>query len=118
VERVESGTHFGSEAVLKKGTRISTISAITDSIVLAFDPNTVAELASRNGDFLSLLNQRMVLGQDRIMKTKRRLQREESKAVAQKKRSRVSGAIQTFFTDLFPSPPPSVNPGSNQSSQS
>lgn len=118
VERVESGIHFGSEAVLKKGTRISTISAITDSIVLAFDPNTVAELASRNGDFLSLLNQRMVLGQDRIMKTKRRLQRDESKAVAQKKRSRVSGAIQTFFTDLFPSPPPSVNPGSNQSSQS
>ena len=44
MERLESGIHFGAEGVLHKGTRLSTISAITDSVVLAFDPEVVAEL--------------------------------------------------------------------------
>jgi small-conductance mechanosensitive channel len=115
IERLESGVHFGGEGVLQKGTRLSTISAITDSIVLAFDPLVVAELASRNGDFLSLLNERMVLGQDRIMKTKWKIQQQDAKSAIPQKKSGVGNTIQTFFTDFFPSSNPSVKAVPNKS---
>lgn len=116
VERLESGVHFGAEGVLQKGNRLSTISAITDSVVLAFDPGVVAELASRNGDFLSLLNERMVLGQDRIMKTKWKLKEQEAHATTPQKKTGVGRTIQTFFTDFFPSSNLSTKPSPNKSS--
>ena len=102
VERMESGFHFGCEGILQKGERHSTVMAITDSVVLAFDSKIVADLASRNGAFLSLLNERMVLGQERIIKTKWKMQKKPKKAVPVKKKNRVGKTIQTFFTDLFP----------------
>ena len=116
VERLESGVHFGAEGVLQKGSRLSTISAITDSIVLAFDPKVIAELASRNGDFLSLLNERMVLGQDRIMKTKWKLKQQEAHPTTPQKKTGVGRTIQTFFTDFFPSSNSSTKPSPNKSS--
>ena len=73
VERMESGFHFGSEGILKKGKRHSSVIAITDSVVFVFDSKMVAELASRNGELLALLNEKMVLGQERIIKTKRKM---------------------------------------------
>ena len=115
IERLESGMHFGSEAVLQKVTRLSTISAITDSIVLAFDPIAVADLATRNGDFLSLLNERMVLWQDRIMKTKWKIKQQEAHASSPQKKTGVGHTIQTFFTDFFPLSPPPTKPASNKS---
>ncbi|MDG0965326.1 MAG: mechanosensitive ion channel family protein [Opitutales bacterium] len=118
VERLESGIHFGAEGVLGKGTRLSTISAITDSVVLVFDPVVVTELASRNGDFLSLVNQRMVLGQDRIMKTKWRIQKEEARATLPQKKTGVGRTIQTFFTDFLPFNPPPAKTVSNKPSSS
>jgi CRP-like cAMP-binding protein len=112
VERMESGFHFGCEGILQKGERHSTVMAITDSVVLAFDSKIVADLASRNGAFLSLLNERMVLGQERIIKTKWKMQKKPKKAVPVKKKNRVGKTIQTFFTDLFPQSnlPPSTSP--------
>lgn len=118
VERLESGIHFGAEGVLRKGTRLSTISAITDSVVLAFDPEVVAELASRNGDFLSLVNERMVLGQDRIMKTKWKIQKEEALSLSRAKKIGVGRTIQTFFTDFFPSSHPPAKTVPNKPSSS
>jgi CRP-like cAMP-binding protein len=118
VERLESGIHFGAEGVLHKGTRLSTISAITDSVVLAFDPKVVAELASRNGDFLSLVNERMILGQDRIMKTKWKIQKEEAQSITRSKKIGVGRTIQTFFTDFFPSTHPPAKTVPNKPSSS
>jgi small-conductance mechanosensitive channel/CRP-like cAMP-binding protein len=115
IERLESGMHFGAEDVLQKVTRLSTISAITDSIVLAFDPIAVADLATRNGGFLSLLNERMVLGQDRIMKTKWKLKQQEAHASSLRKKTGVGHTIQTFFTDFFPSSTSSSKPVSKKS---
>ena len=57
VEKFNSGIHFGCEAFLKKGIRLSTVIAQTDSVVFALDPKRVAEVASRNGEFLALLNE-------------------------------------------------------------
>ena len=116
VERLESGVHFGAEGVLQKGSRLSTISAITDSIVLAFDPKVIAELASRNGDFLSLLNERMVLGQDRIMKTKWKIKEQEAHATTPQKKTGVGRTIQTFFTDFFPASNSATKPAPSKSS--
>ena len=109
VEHLESGSHFGEEGVLKKGSRNSTISALTDCVIFEFDPSMIAQLAAKSGEFLSLLNEKMVLGQDRIMKAKWRVQNEGKASVKPLKKSGVGQTIQTFFTDFFPaSPNPTV----------
>jgi hypothetical protein len=46
----------------------------------------------------------MVLGQDRIMKTKWRVRNEEKTSVSPLKKSGVGQTIQTFFSDFFPTP--------------
>jgi len=104
VERLESGSHFGEEGVLKKGSRNSTITALTDCVIFEFDSSMIAQLAAQSGDFLSLLNEKMVLGQDRIMKTKWRVRNEEKTSVTPLKKSGVGQTIQTFFSDFFPTP--------------
>ena len=78
VEKFNSGIHFGCEAFLKKGIRLSTVIALTDSVVFALDPKRVAEVASINGEFLALLNEKMVLGQQRIISTKWKMQKRET----------------------------------------
>ena len=102
VERLESGSHFGEEGVLKKGTRNSTITALTDCVIFEFDSSMIAQLAAQSGDFLSLLNEKMLLGQDRIMKAKWRVKQQEEISKKIPKKRRVTQTIQTFFTDLFP----------------
>ncbi len=104
IERLESGTHFGEEGVLKKGSRLSTISALTDSIIFVFDYDLISSLAARNGKFLSLLNEKMVLGQDKIIKTKWRIQKEGESLPETSQKSGMGQTIQTFFSDFFPNP--------------
>jgi small-conductance mechanosensitive channel/CRP-like cAMP-binding protein len=105
VERLESGSHFGEEGVLKRGPRISTITAQTECVIFEFDSSMIDRLATQSGDFLSLLNEKMVLGQDRIMKTKWRVNNETKTSLAPLKKSGVGQSIQTFFSDFFPAEP-------------
>jgi hypothetical protein len=102
VERVESGSHFGEEGVLKRGSRTSTITAQTDCVIFEFDSSMIAQLAAQSGSFLSLLNEKMVLGQDKIMKTKWRVHNEGKTSMVPVKKSGVGQTIQTFFSDFFP----------------
>jgi len=107
VEKFNSGIHFGCEAFLKKGIRLSTVIAQTDSVVFALDPKRVAEVASRNGEFLALLNEKMVLGQQRVISTKQKMQKRETIPSVPPSKKGMGKTLQTFFSDLFPSPNPS-----------
>ena len=109
VERFTSGVHFGCEAILKKSNRMSTVVALTDSVVFSLDPQTVSQVASRNGEFLALLNEKMFLGQQRIINTKWRMQKKDPKSKPVRSKKGVGKTLQTFFSDLFPSPNPSGN---------
>jgi small-conductance mechanosensitive channel len=108
VEKFNSGIHFGCEAFLKKGSRLSTVIALTDSVVFALDPKRVAEVASINGEFLALLNEKMVLGQQRIINTKWKMKRREIQPVTPPMKKGMGKTLQTFFSDLFPSANPSA----------
>jgi hypothetical protein len=108
VEKFNSGIHFGCEAFLKKGSRLSTVIALTDSVVFALDPKRVAEVASINGEFLALLNEKMVLGQQRIINTKWKMKKREIQPVTPPMKKGMGKTLQTFFSDLFPSTNPSA----------
>ena len=109
VEKFTSGAHFGCEAILKKGSRLSTVVALTDSVVFSLDSKKVSELAGKNGQFLALLNEKMFLGQQRIINTKWRMQKKDTKAPPTEPKKGMGKTLQTFFSDLFPSPSPSSN---------
>ena len=103
VEQIESGRHFGEECVLGKNPRSSTITAVTDCVLIEIKKEVVGQLAESNGKFLSFLNTEMNLGQERILKSKWGIKKRHSAQKPKAKKENVSRSIQTFLTDLFPS---------------
>ena len=65
----------------------------------------ILELARRHGDFLAMLNRNVALSAERIHRSKMAASKSKVVVPSQKKKrtSGVTKAIQTFFTDLFPS---------------
>ena len=70
VEQIESGRHFGEDALLTGKSRSSTLAAITDCVVFEMPKEPVMELARRNGDFLAMLNRNVALSEERIHNSK------------------------------------------------
>tara|TARA_A100001037_G_C14683521_1_gene428419 strand:- start:11 stop:304 length:294 start_codon:yes stop_codon:yes gene_type:complete len=78
--------------------------AVTDSVVFEIPRKLVMALASRNGEFLAMLNRNVALSAERIHRSKKRATKPRKKSAESKKKTAgVTKAIQTFFTDLFPS---------------
>ena len=103
VEQTESGHHFGEECVLGENSRSSTVTAVTDCVLLEIPKEVVGQLAEGNGKFLSFLNMEMNLGQEKILKSKWGIKKRHSARKPETKKENVSRSIQTFLTDLFPS---------------
>ncbi len=103
IEQTESGHHFGEECVLGENSRSSTVTAVTDCVLLEITKEVVCQLAEGNGKFLSFLNMEMNLGQEKILKSKWGIKKRHSVRKPKTKKENVSRSIQTFLTDLFPS---------------
>lgn len=103
VEHVEVGSHFGEECALGENLRTSTVTAMTDTIVFSIDAKNIQEIAAQNGSFLSMLNKQMGLNLNKIEEKKKGIRSKGAKRASTKRKVCVSGAIQTFFADLFPS---------------
>ena len=104
VEQFCSGRHFGEDSLLSGKSRPSTVIAVTDSVVFEIPGKLVMALASRNGEFLAMLNRNVALSAERIHRSKKRATKPRKKSAGSKKKTTgVTKAIQTFFTDLFPS---------------
>ena len=105
VEQIESGRHFGEDSLLTGKSRASTVTAATDAVVFEIPKAPIMELAGRRGEFLAMLNRNVALSQERIHRSKRAASKRRKSASRRKKKktSGVTKAIQTFFTDLFPS---------------
>ena len=107
-ESIQPSEHFGEECVLGPNVRSATVQAVTDCLVLEISSKTVMEVARRNGAFLSMLNQETSLSKIKTLEGKHKAS-EPSDIPLTKSTSKkpLSSSIQTFFMDLFPSPPPS-----------
>ena len=107
-ESIQPTEHFGEECVLGPNVRGTTVKAVTDCLVLEISAKVVMEVAGRSGAFLTLLNQETSLSKIKTMEGKHKVSK-PSGSSAKKSRARkpLSSSIQTFFTDLFPSPPTS-----------
>jgi CRP-like cAMP-binding protein len=107
-ESIQPIEHFGEECVLGPNVRGATVKAVTDCLVLEISAKAVMEVAGRSGAFLTLLNQETSLSKIKTMEGKHKVPK-PSGSSAKKSRARkpLSSSIQTFFTDLFPSPPSS-----------
>ena len=103
VEQIESGRHFGEECVLGKNPRSSTVTAVTDCVLIEIEKEVVSQLAQSNGKLLSFLNMEMNLGQEKILQSKWGIKKRHSAQKPKTKKENVSRSIQTFLTDLFPS---------------
>ena len=104
VEQIESGRHFGEDSLLTGKSRSSTVTAVTDSVVFEIPKDPVMELVRRRGDFLAMLNRDVALSAERIHRSKKAAAKRRKPAPRRKKKTTgVTKAIQTFFTDLFPS---------------
>jgi branched-chain amino acid transport system substrate-binding protein len=117
VEQIESGRHFGEDSLLTGKSRSSTLAAITDCVVFEMPKEPVMELARRNGDFLAMLNRNVALSEERIHNSKAAASKRKKAAPQKKKSAGVTKAIQTFFTDLFPTNEPESPPTNNQTPQ-
>ncbi len=118
IEHFGPGAHFGVEGVLKGEVRLSTVMAITDSVVFSFDRENVSKLVKENSNFYNILNEKMLLGQDRIIKTKWSLEKETRDRSVIKKKGKMGTAIQSLFTDFLPSSNPGVSSSDSKSSLS
>ena len=103
-EQIQPTEHFGEECVLGPNTRDSTVSAVTDCLILEIAAEQVMEVAKRNGAFLAMLNQetnlskfKTLAGKHEIIKSKKFVDNDISA------KKPISSSIQTFLTDLFPS---------------
>ena len=104
VEQIESGRHFGEDSLLTGKCRTSTIIAVTDAVVFEISKSPVMEVTSRQGEFLAMLNRNVALSAERIHQSKKAAaKRRKASPRRKKKTAGVTKAIQTFFTDLFPS---------------
>ncbi len=103
VEQIESGRHFGEECVLGENSRSSTITAVTECVLLEIERQVIRDLASENGKLLSFLNTEMNLGHERILKSKWGMKKKGESKKSEEKKENVGRSIQTFLTDLFPS---------------
>ena len=104
VEQIESGRHFGEDSLLTGKSRASTVTAATDAVVFEIPKAPIMELAGRRGEFLAMLNRNVALIAERIHRSKKAAAKRGKPAPRRKKKTAgVTKAIQTFFTDLFPS---------------
>jgi CRP-like cAMP-binding protein len=117
VEQIESGRHFGEDSLLTGKSRSSTLTAITDCVVFEIPKEPVMELARRKGDFLGMLNRNVALSEERIHNSRAAASKRKKAAPRKKKSAGVTKAIQTFFTDLFPTNEPESPPTTNQTPQ-
>ena len=117
VEQIESGRHFGEDSLLTGKSRSSTLTAITDCVVFEIPKEPVMELARRKGDFLGMLNRNVALSEERIHNSRTAASKRKKAAPRKKKSAGVTKAIQTFFTDLFPTNEPESPPTTNQTPQ-
>jgi CRP-like cAMP-binding protein len=117
VEQIESGRHFGEDSLLTGKSRSSTLAAITDCVVFEIAKEPVMEIARRKGDFLVMLNRNVALSEERIHNSKKAASKLHQAAPRKKKSAGVTKAIQTFFTDLFPTNEPESPPTNNQTPQ-
>ena len=107
-ESIQPTEHFGEECVLGPNVRGATVKAVTDCLVLEISAKAVMEVAGRSGAFLTLLNQETSLSKIKTMEGKHKVSKPSgSSAKKSSARKPLSSSIQTFFTDLFPSPPSS-----------
>ena len=98
-----AGQHFGEECVLGENSRSSTITAVTECVLLEIERQVIRDLASENGKLLSFLNTEMNLGHERILKSKWGMKKKGESKKSEEKKENVGRSIQTFLTDLFPS---------------
>ena len=106
VEQIESGRHFGEDSLLTGKNRSSTVVANTDVIIFEIPKAAVMKLAGQRGTFLAMLNRDVALGAQRIHRSKLEAASKSKAIKASRKKKTAKGvtrAIQTFFTDLFPS---------------
>jgi signal-transduction protein with cAMP-binding, CBS, and nucleotidyltransferase domain len=107
-ESIQPTEHFGEECVLGPNVRAATVKAVTDCLVVEISAKAIMEVAGRNGTFLTLLNQETSLSKIRSIEGKHKVSKpsgiQDKKSLSKKP---LSSSIQTFFTDLFPSPPTS-----------
>ena len=107
-ESIQPSEHFGEECVLGPNVRSSTVQAVTDCLVLEISSKTVMEVARRNGAFLTMLNEETSLSKIKTLEGKHNAPKPSDKSLVKSTSKKpLSSSIQTFFTDLFPSPPPS-----------
>lgn len=106
VEHVEPGRHFGEECVLGRNSRSSTMTAITDCVLLCIEDEAIRRISQSNVQFLRSLNTEMGLSQDKIIKSKWNIRKEKDESAKETRKKRKSGVFQTFFTDLFPQSAP------------
>lgn len=101
-ETIESGQHFGEECILGPNHRSSTVRAVTDCKIVEVGAQKIMEIANRNGVFLSKLNSETGVTNYKLIQKKYRMKKSKraEQHIAGKKG--VGSAIQTFFTDLFP----------------
>ena len=109
IEHFGPGSHFGVEGVLSEKIRLSTVMAITDCIIFLIDKKIVIELTKKNPKFHDFLKEKMMLGQEKIIKTKWGQKQKEHSFSKGKKRSKMGSAIQTLFTEFLPSASPTSN---------
>ena len=104
-EQIQPTEHFGEECVLGPNTRGATVVAVTDCLVLEISAKEVKEVARRNGTFLSMLNQETILTKFKSLEGKHKANNPIDLSLKKvDKQSPLTSSIQTFFTDLFPSP--------------
>ncbi len=105
VEQIESGRHFGEDTLFTGKNRTSTVAATTDAVVFEIPKDAVLKLARRQGEFLAMLNRDVALSAERIHRSKLAAAKQISLRDRQgkKKTKGVTQALQTFFTELFPS---------------
>ena len=120
VEQIESGRHFGEDSLLTGKNRSSTVTAVTTVVVFEIPRDAILQLARRCGDFLAMLNRNVALSSQRIHRSKvaASKRKQEVNPEKKKKTSGVTKAIQTFFTDLFPSNENESPPGQAQQESS
>ena len=84
---------------------IDTGGTYTDAVVFEIPKDAVLKLARRQGEFLAMLNRDVALSAERIHRSKLAAAKQISSRDRQgkKKTKGVTQALQTFFTELFPS---------------
>ena len=95
---------FGEECVLGPNARHSTVTAITDCLILEVEAS-VMEVAQRNGAFLATLKRRQIFQNTNLCQKHKAVQSAVPSLDKVADKKPFASSIQTFFTDFFPTTP-------------